>query len=187
MPTYDPHTLVTFGGTLAELAIGDEIWQCGVRGVNDPGDGPVGHAQLADLVTAIATQVSATPNLLAWFQVVGSQMSSTASLNWVKAANIGLSGRKLRNGRVYPPNNAAGIVPGTAQIGTGTQDLLVTSAKTLLGALAQSADEYNFVPCVVSPAGGHEPITGVRVGNVYDVHRSRKNAAVETYHASAWP
>lgn len=224
---YDPHTLVTFGGTLTEVSGQDEIWQCGVRGVNMPGDGPVGAGQLADLVEAIAIKVDTTQNLLGWYQTVAYHQSATALLKWVKAVNIGPDGkyssdphtytyttpgtgggggavpsflsvcyswttarnygRKLRNGRIYPPNFAASVVAGGATISEPTQAQLLEGAGVLLSALARSADEYNFVPCVVSSQGGHEPITGVRVGNVFDVHRSRKDAVRETYEAAVWP
>jgi hypothetical protein len=224
---YDPHTLVTFGGTLTEITGQDEIWQCGVRGVNNPGDGPVDAGQLSNLVTAIATQVSATPNLLGWFQGQAGDISNSARLAWVKAANIGadgkytsppatyhyavpgvgpsdgqvpsfmslcytwttarLYGRKLRYGRIYPPNFGIPIVAGSASVADAQAIFAAQSAVKCLGALAQSASEYHFQPCVVSPNLGHEAITGVRVGNVYDVHRSRKDAVAETYQALAYP
>lgn len=223
---YTPHTLVTFGGTLQERTAGDEIWQCGVRGLNSPGNVPVGDAQLEALVTKIATQVSATQNLLGWFQSVTSRIPTTTKLLWVKAANIGPDGkytadpaiytyavpgvgaatqtvptfmslcytwttgrtfgRKLRYGRIYPPNASVPVGVGS-QVAAGDVTAAVAQAKQLLSALAQSDTEYSFEPAVVSPAGGYEYITGVKVGNVWDVHRSRKDAVAEAYTADVWP
>jgi hypothetical protein len=226
VPNYDPHTYVTFGGTLQAVTGQDEIWQCGVRGVNTPGDGPVDQSQLQALVTAIATQESGQVNLLAWYQQNASHNAVTAQLHWVKAANIGPNGKytgapaiyqypepgqgyenglapsfcsvsltwttartygkKLRYGRIFPPNYTQAS-QGGAVIPPATQLDLVSSSKQLLTALNRSGDQYHFTPCVVSSEGGHAPITGVKIGNVYDVHRSRKDAVTETYDASAWP
>jgi hypothetical protein len=225
-PNYDPHTYVTFGGTLTEVAGQDEIWQCGIRGVNNPGGGPVAESELENLVTAIATQESATLNLLAWYQDTQSHIANNSRLQWVKAANIGPNGKytgspavfmypepgqgavaqsapsflsvcltwttavkfgkKLRYGRVFPPNYGAQVTGGAVVAPASVLDLVV-SAGNLLSAVAQSGDQFNFQPCVVSSEGGHSPISGVRVGNVYDVHRTRKDAVRETYSDNAWP
>jgi hypothetical protein len=99
------------------------------------------------------------------------------------------TGRKGRYGRIYPPNYAIGAAAGSVVGSTGITNL-VTSTKALLTAISNSAGPtgQNFVPCVVSQSSvGWEQITGVRVGNVMDVQRRRKDAVSEVYTASAWP
>jgi hypothetical protein len=91
-------------------------------------------------------------------------------------------GRRNKNGRVYPPNFAAPLaVAGGAAITSTAQTDLVASAQELIAALSPHGAEFEFLPSVISTKGGHERITKVRVGNVMDVQRRRKNAVPEVY------
>lgn len=224
---YDPHTLITLGGTLAEEALGDEIWEIGVRGFYENGVsiGPVPEAGLQDLVDSIAT--GDAPTAATWFEDSQSCMASSATLNYVKAANIGAdgkyttkayvhafatpvagpvagqvpsfmsaclsfttdvnAGRRNRYGRVYPPNFGAGLAAGTAKVLASDVTKLVTSATELLQVLSRGSEGFGFTPYLVSKSGGHAKITGVRVGNVWDVQRRRKNAVREVYASAAFP
>lgn len=90
-------------------------------------------------------------------------------------------------GRIFPPNSAAASV-GTLLIGGTVQTNLVLSAKELLNAVANSTGTQPGVPVVASNVNAtNTPITGVRVGNVCDVQRRRKNELTETYAADIWP
>lgn len=96
-------------------------------------------------------------------------------------------GRLHRRGRVYPPNYAAASLAGTARISDSSVSTLVTGAIALLNAVTITDPNWQFTPYVVSRAGGFGKITGVRVGNVWDVQRRRKNAVPESYQSHAFP
>lgn len=86
MPTWHPHTLVTFGGILNTAAADHEIWQCGVRVINKVGSpGPLEDhdAYLTFVAPALATWYGG--NTIA-------QFPATATLNWVKANPIAADG-----------------------------------------------------------------------------------------------
>lgn len=215
---YPPHTLVTCGGTLAEKAASDEIWQVGIRGVNNDG-GPVDASQLEALAEAIATGDDLTPGLDDWFTSANSHMANPSQLRWVKAANIGPDGNYTsepgiyeypapvtagntqaapsfcsvslswttgssfgfaQRGRIYPPNFATAIQIGSKITAAHQADLVLSAGEFLL-AVDKNASEYNFEPSVVSSHGVFRKITGVRVGDVYDTQRRRKDAVAETY------
>jgi len=92
---------------------------------------------------------------------------------------------KARFGRVYPPNYGAPLDTGSS-ISSSVASDMCDAAGALLTAVSDSGDEFNFVPYVVSRSGVSNPITGVRVGNVIDVQRRRKNAVPETYIDASW-
>lgn len=106
----------------------------------------------------------------------------TSAISWKTARRAG----PASNGRIYPPLN---IVPtGTSQdrIDSTTATALANYGKALLNALSTGTSaptSANFVPQVVSSQGPRENITGVRVGDVIDVQRRRKNALKESYSA----
>lgn len=89
---YPEHTLVTFGGTMTELAANDEIFQCGVRGIYT-GGGPVPEGDLQDLADKVLNGVSGTGGGLSgiWAAANGF-IANTAKLAWVKAVNIAPDG-----------------------------------------------------------------------------------------------
>ena len=88
-------------------------------------------------------------------------------------------------GRYFLPQCAAPMVhPG--RLSTTAASALATGAKDFLNALADEAgvDVTNLRPAVVSnrgTPGPAEPVTGVKVGDVPDVIRRRKNNLIETY------
>lgn len=90
-------------------------------------------------------------------------------------------GHKLKFGRVYPPNSGVAFVPGTSVISSADQDSLVLSAKELINAINVTDPDYAAEARVFSRQGGSSKIVSVRVGNIYDVQRRRKNAVRETY------
>jgi hypothetical protein len=86
---YRPHTLVTFGGTNEEQAADDEIWQCGIRGLNPAGGGntPVDPGQFQTYLDAVTTPLSD------WMSSGVFHNANTALLRWIKIVNIGADGR----------------------------------------------------------------------------------------------
>jgi hypothetical protein len=99
------------------------------------------------------------------------------------------TGRRGRNGRIYPPNYAVPLNVG-ATITTAGATSALAAAKALLTVIANSGGSsgQTFAPCVVGQSYvGFEQITGCRVGNVVDVQRRRKDGVAEIYQASAWP
>jgi hypothetical protein len=99
------------------------------------------------------------------------------------------TGKRGRFGRIYPPNYT--YPPFGAAITGANAALAATAAKALLNILVNAGGSgvlHNMTPVVYSGvAGAAYPITGVRVGNVYDVQRRRKDAVPETYATVAFP
>lgn len=91
-------------------------------------------------------------------------------------------------GRIYPPNTPSSYAGGD-QITGAEQSAQITAAKNMLNVLAATySSSLAFVPTVESSIGGaFHPINGVRVGNIIDVQRRRKNQIKETYVAATWP
>lgn len=98
----------------------------------------------------------------------------------------GLAGK----GRMYLPGIAASI-DGTGHLATGTNQTIATNLKTFMDAVNGSAD----VPGqLINASHGRAPFTGstatnrivthIRVGNVYDTQRRRRNSLVESYATS---
>lgn len=215
---YQPHTLITCGGSLSEVSGQDEIWQVGIRGFNT-GGGPVDPSQHAALALVVAVGPGGTTGLGQWYSNVKSHMASTALLKWVKVVNIGPTGAytsgptvfnyptpiagvnpgalpsfctlalsfttgknfgKAKSGRIYPPNFGCSL-GGGAIITPALQADLRDSALQFLSAVDQAGDQFDFNPTVISSSGVSNPITGVRVGNVIDTQRRRKDKVAETY------
>lgn len=85
---YAPHTLVVFGGVLSANFAGgtDEIWQCGIRGVQaDDHSSPVKNpeAYMNGLATPLAN----------WFGDAQNLMSTGATLTFLKVNSIGPDGK----------------------------------------------------------------------------------------------
>lgn len=220
---YRPHTLVTFGGIMQEAVAGDEIWQCGIRGVDPAGD-PILESNLQTLADNVWNGNGGSGGgLSALFARADGVIPNTVQLKWVKAANIkadgtysaepavhqgtvtgpasaakapsfctvaisfgtGLTlGRGIR-GRIYPPNFAASINVG-AVVASSYVSGLVTWGGDLLTVLHNALSSDPFIPSVVSKTGELHAITEVRVGNIYDTQRRRKNATPETYTSASW-
>jgi hypothetical protein len=86
VPSYHPHTLVTFGGTLNVAQPDHEIWQCGVR-VMKPGNP---GAPLDDHDAYLA---SINAGLATWFGIQDApSIPNAARLEWVKANPIQADG-----------------------------------------------------------------------------------------------
>jgi hypothetical protein len=101
--------------------------------------------------------------------------------SWTTGKSFGYA----RTGRVYPPNFCMPVAAGSSISGANAA-ALANAAKVLIDRLTVSGSDYQFEPHVMSKTGGvHNKITGVRVGNIIDVQRKRKNAVSETYSAVA--
>jgi hypothetical protein len=117
--------------------------------------------------------------------VAGMPAILTVAWSWTTAAARGLA----HTGRIYPPV-AIDSQP-SSQISNAAA--YVAAAQKLLDAVSASPDTSpgtNFMglaPRVVSSQGVIREITGVRVGNVIDVQRRRKDAIQEVYSAGPWP
>lgn len=218
---YQPHTLVTIGGTLAEQAADDEVWQCGIRGFAD-GGGPIDASKLADLALAVLRGPTGSGGGMEgiWGNA-DSGITTDAKLAWCKAANIGPDGKytaepgiaqmtpvagtktssmpsfcsvaiswstgktlgKAVRGRIYLPNYGMTRSTGST-ISSTTAGLFATWAVGVLQAFDTSlaTDPATvFHPFVVSESGVSNVITGLRVGNVIDTQRRRKDAVSEVY------
>ncbi len=92
------------------------------------------------------------------------------------------------HGRIYPPNFGIASPAGSSHVNAATTDLLVTAAKRLLTAIQNGDGTQITSPGIFSNVGAAASvITSVRVGNVLDTQRRRKNAAAEIYSAGAFP
>jgi hypothetical protein len=114
----------------------------------------------------------------------------TLAWSWKTARLRGIASK----GRIFPPV-AFTTTQGSPRVSSAVTATNVTAAKALLSVLSKpNGVDFEFAPCVVS-AGSHggtgtgaiENITGVRVGDVVDVQRRRKNALVDVYATSVWP
>jgi len=217
---YANHWLMAIGGTLGNTGGANEIWQCGIRGLPNPGSG----LSLGDADQGLSKIHEA---VRAWFVSDNANMRNDATIAYCKLNEIGPDGRYVdpttnvydypdgtfgaavpempsflsvafswttdRNrgpgarGRIYPPV-AIPHSPGDV-VSTLLTNAYVTAAKGLLDAISNpSSGIFVMGPAVVSKIGAViQPITGVRVGNVIDVQRRRKNALVEVYATSDWP
>jgi hypothetical protein len=114
----------------------------------------------------------------------------TLCWSWTTARQRGIASK----GRIYPPT-AIAVTSGAARVTSTVQNTNLTAAKAMLDVMSRpNGVDFEIAPCVVSKGthngtgtGASEDITGVRIGDVVDVQRRRKNALVETYVAGVWP
>lgn len=108
-------------------------------------------------------------------------------LSWSTAHTRGPGAR----GRIYPPNFAAAqFTPGSSRILASDITALTLSGQDLLQAIVGGggASDLELMPVVASRVNAtNTPITGVRVGNVWDVQRRRKDAVPEAYTSLPFP
>nr|CRY97198.1 hypothetical protein [uncultured prokaryote] len=138
------------------------------------------------LTTALASAAPATP-------VTGGGGASGASLpnqcSVVASLRTEEPGARGR-GRIYLPTNKA-VVDATGRLPAVSRTQLAAQVELLLNKLNNSAenvtDETGFRLCVVSGvgAGGNFPVTTMRVGDVVDTQRRRRDALVEAYDSRA--
>jgi hypothetical protein len=88
------------------------------------------------------------------------------------------------NGRIYPPNGLGSS--SSMRISAGNQATYVAAGIALLTALTKIDAPPLIVPCIASTKGQSYAITKVRVGDVLDVQRRRKNQLAETYVSGAF-
>lgn len=111
MVNYRPHTLIAFGGRLAEGASYGEIWECTIRG------GSSNKSTNTDLqpfaegdLDRLAQDVAGA--LQTWFASGGSGISNDTNLTYVKANNITSTGHyasaSTHLANVSPPVSGAG-------------------------------------------------------------------------------
>jgi len=98
------------------------------------------------------------------------------AISWTTAKARG----KSHAGRIYLPNYSMPVVtPGSMRAQGGLNALWRDRGLALLALLANS--NVHAVPIIASSAGPTAQITGVRVGDVIDVQRRRKDALKESY------
>jgi hypothetical protein len=114
-------------------------------------------------------------------QVMPPQIALVATL--IAGSGKGLAGK----GRMYLPGVSA-TVDATGHIGGTVPQLIATGLATFFNTINASFDAPGSV---INASKGHKnflgagarnvPVNGVRVGNVYDTQRRRRNALAETY------
>lgn len=109
------------------------------------------------------------------------QIALVATLTTARARGYG------SKGRMYIPGVIKGL-DSTAHIDSSGAAAIATNLKTMFDAINGHADvpgEVVLNSALSAGIPGHpalmEPITGVRVGNVYDTQRRRRNQLVEQY------
>lgn len=91
-------------------------------------------------------------------------------------------------GRMYPPNFTYTLSSGAHVSPTDTTNAALAGRAFLQTIANATSATAALDPAVVSGLdGSFAPITGVRVGSVYDVQRRRKNQAVELYSSTPYP
>lgn len=92
------------------------------------------------------------------------------------------------HGRVYVPVGMPNTPSGSDIISSSQQGTAVTAAKTLLTRVHTTVGTDTFNPAILSNKDASATlITGVRIGQVIDVQRRRKNRVPEAYIGAAWP
>lgn len=109
----------------------------------------------------------------------------TLAWSWKDTSHVG----PASNGRIYPPNSLATYATGSTTVTSGELTAQVTAAKNLLNAISQTyTGGLEFVPGLFSSKGAATgAILQIRVGNVLDVQRRRKNKFPETYSTTTYP
>lgn len=109
------------------------------------------------------------------------QVALVATL--VADSGVGLAGK----GRMFIPGLTAGV-DSTGHIPTGTANTVAAGIATFLGNVNASFDNpgqainASHRPIVIGqPTPINRVLTSVKVGNVYDTQRRRRNALAETY------
>lgn len=106
------------------------------------------------------------------------------ALSWGTAKAV-RRGSYASHGRIYPPNYLLST-GGLMRVPTSTASIWRDKGKALLALLA--VGPFNAIPVVASGHNGEiEPITSVRVGDVLDVQRRRKDALRENYAVANFP
>lgn len=214
---YAPHTLVAFGGTLNTAQTkAKEIWQCGVRlgggGINDcaaylaaiqGGLSAWFHANtlipsVCTLDWVKANNIGAdgkyvSPNTfvhdyaptITGGGVAGINDILTLVLTWTTDYQRG----PAHEGRIFLPLYGVGQVSGAAMTASQADiNTALAQGKSLLTVLANGVTGGAGYPAVLSKINGADrSITGIKVGDVLDVQRRRKDALKETYTSSTWP
>jgi len=113
------------------------------------------------------------------------QISVVATLQTLKTRGVG------SKGRMYIPGVGFSIDNG-AKISTANCTQLANQIKTFLDAVNASTDVPGIVALMSREKTGvpfraaeHNAVASVRVGNVYDTQRRRRNQLVETYQTAA--
>lgn len=201
---YELHSRLTFSGVLGSLASPYEIWSFRLN-MGPVTVGPVAEADLQEAAAAFSTHMTASirntarltevkharigadgkytddPDILA-VDIPGTasagvelppQCALAISLN---TDTRGAGGR----GRFYlPAPNVGTIVQG--RIADVVRQERSTQAAAFLGALNAIGTFANVI--VASSKGVNSPVTSVRVGDVVDTIRTRRNAIQEAYTA----
>lgn len=110
-------------------------------------------------------------------------------LSWQTAISRGLGAK----GRIFPPNCAS--VGSGSQILPADETSIRNAGKVLLNALANTSSTSatrRLIPAVVSAGNATtgvpaNPITGIRTGDIFDYHSSRKRKLPEIYASIAYP
>lgn len=110
-------------------------------------------------------------------------ITNTLAFSWSTALMRGPGSK----GRIFPPIACASVIAGSDVAAATSISGAVTSAKALLTVLASSSTTQ-ATPIVASGVNAAlTPITGVRIGNLIDSQRRRRNAVNETYTLANWP
>lgn len=214
------HYYLTWGGNIGTPA--QDIWQCGVRLIDDesaPGN--------FDLPSVAQVQALYDGALTTFHTNNVNAISSGATMTWAKVAKIGVDGKYIGDAVLYEGAVRAGAASSTIQ--ASPQDALcvtlwsgshlgeanygrfympwscpnvssttgrilsaatiATNAKTLLDSFSTAAsnwhplDSTEYVVAVMSKvgAGTSKVAKFVRVGDVKDTQRRRRNAIREVY------
>jgi len=115
----------------------------------------------------------------------GSNLVHPPQIAWAMSLMTATPGARGR-GRFYLPLPAVPVLP-TGLVGTTQTQETATSVVTLINALNNSpgVDTNRMHVVVASSYGLNSVVTGVRVGQVLDTIRTRRNALLEAYVQSA--
>ena len=212
VPTYEPHVLIAFGGTMVGSP---EIWGCGIRcqAINGPYTVEVNQAACDGYVK------NAVENLILDTQML---FSSDVELGYIKVNNIAADGKYAdettaahyetvpvqggqtpgmpyqvsvvatfvgtgrgqgSRGRIYLPSQALEMQSG-GRLAGGLTGPMVAGLVTFFHALEAPA-ELGYKPGIFSSKGPWSLVNTIEVGDIPDTQRRRRNALIEERAASA--
>lgn len=175
---YRPHTLVEFGGELAQRDGTPDIWACGIRTIAHNEQAPAPNP--AQFLDAIATA------LAAWFTSNSQAMANTASLTYLKINNIDAAGHYADPTNTNVHNFGAGTVGASAGIAPSFCSVVTTWETNNARGLAHRGRIYlpNYTfPSVGSQLATGAPTTVAQSGEklCVDVLGAGRSASYENY------
>lgn len=195
---------LVWGGKLGKL----ESWSCSLHGLADDGAGPSVSTIAATITSAMtgansgyssaaemdfvklnfvtASDHYVTPDTPVTFDVIPATHGDSTPLPYQTAIVVTLLTAAPRGlahaGRYYLPAGFYGGSPQTVDADGNMLEIVYTSVVAGQVAFLNALATAGFTPQVYSVKGATgRPVTGIKVGHVYDTQRRRRKSLLENY------